>query len=70
MMTEGNRHGKRLSLLVIFFFVDPAMFSRRHMKPYSIRPMDHDPVGADVYPSFLGIPADDQIIRADIATAV
>ena len=57
-------------MLVIFFFVDPAVLARRHMEPDAIRPMDHDPVRADVYPSFLRISADHQIIRTDVTTAV
>ena len=70
MMAEGDRHGKRFSLLMIFFLVNAPMFSRRHVECPAIRAVNHDPIGADVDPTFFRIAGDHQIVGADIASTV
>src|SRR4029077_593227 len=70
MMSKRYGNGKRFSLLVIFFLMNPPVLSRRHMQTDSIRPMHHDPVGTHIYPALFWVSADDQIIRADIAATV
>ena len=70
MMAEGDRDRKTLSLLMIFFLVDPSMLSRRHVQCQAVRAVNHNPVGADVYPILFWIARNHQIVGADITSTV
>src|SRR5512144_3226217 len=50
--------------------VNAPVFSRRHVQSHVIAPVDHDSIGTDVYPAFVGIARDHKVIRADIPAAV
>ncbi len=65
---DVDRH--RLVLLEIFLLVNVAVLAGTDVDAGAVTILQHDAVGADVYPIRIGIFGDDQVAGADITAAV
>src|SRR6266508_128104 len=65
---DVDRH--RSVLLEVFLFVNEGVLSRTDVNPSRVLVLRHDPVGADIDPTGIGIFGDDQVSSAEVAAAV
>src|SRR5258706_15852263 len=68
--TETAYHRTGFALVKIFLPVQPAMLSRRDVHAHGIAVVHHDPVTADVDPTFVGIAGDYHVTGANVTPAV
>src|SRR3954453_9280154 len=70
MVSEGHHHGTGFAHVEILLAMQATVFSRRDVKRDGIFSLQHDSIGPGIDPALFGILRNDEIVRADVASAV